>query len=171
MSETRYTVNRSEKKIRVERAFRASCQLLWQTWTKPELLDQWWAPKPWKAKTKIMDFREGGHWLYSMNSPEGEQHWSRADYKMIDTEKFFSANESFCDSKGEITQDMPEMFWEVNFQGSGDSSSVEVTISFVSEADLDQLVKMGFKEGFAAGHDNLDELLQKLTSGQETAKK
>lgn len=164
-------INSAEKKIRIERTFRASGQLLWQTWTKPELLDQWWAPKPWKAKTKIMDFRIGGLWLYSMSSPEGEQHWSRADYQTIDTEKFFSANESFCDSAGGITEDMPAMFWEVSFQGSGNSSKVDVTISFVSEADLDQLVKMGFKEGFAGGHDNLDLLLQKLTSGREALKK
>jgi len=162
MSDTRYTVNRTEKKIRVERTFRAPRPLLWQTWTRPELLDQWWAPEPWKAKTKNMDFREGGYWLYSMNGPEGEQHWARADYETITTEKFFAARDSFCDSEGETTKDMPAMYWEVHFHETGNISRVDMTISFDSGAELDQLVEMGFKEGFAAAHDNLDELLQKL---------
>lgn len=103
MSDTRYTINRNEKKIRVERIFMAPRPLLWKTWTRPELLDQWWAPKPWQAQTKSMDFREGGFWLYCMNGPEGEQHWARADYETITTEKFFAARDSFCDSEGATT--------------------------------------------------------------------
>lgn len=164
MSETRYTVNRTDKKMRVERTFNAPRPLVWQTWTKPELLDQWWAPKPWKAQTKSMDFREGGSWLYSMNGPEGEQHWAKADYKAIRPENFFSADDYFTDSEGVKSLEMPGMQWEVNFYETGNISRVDITISFPSEAELDKIVEMGFKEGFAAAHDNLDALLQKLTS-------
>jgi uncharacterized protein YndB with AHSA1/START domain len=164
MSETRYTINRPDKKIRVERIFNAPRPLVWQTWTKPELLDQWWAPKPWKAQTKSMDFREGGSWLYSMNGPDGEQHWAKADYMAIRPDKFFSVDDYFTDSEGVKNQEMPGMHWEVNFYETRNISRVDITISFTSEAELDKIVEMGFKEGFAAAHDNLDALLQELTS-------
>ena len=45
-------------------------------YTKPELLDQWWAPKPWMSRTKAMDFKVGGRRFYAMVSPEGVERWS-----------------------------------------------------------------------------------------------
>jgi uncharacterized protein YndB with AHSA1/START domain len=61
--ETIYSKDASNKKLKVEREFDAPVAQVWNAWTQPELLDQWWAPKPWKANTKSMDFREGGRWF------------------------------------------------------------------------------------------------------------
>jgi uncharacterized protein YndB with AHSA1/START domain len=57
----------------VTREFDANSDLVWKAWTTAELLDQWWAPKPYRAETKSLDFREGGVWLYAMVSPENEK--------------------------------------------------------------------------------------------------
>ncbi|MHB1279027.1 MAG: SRPBCC family protein, partial [Bacteroidia bacterium] len=78
-----FLVDKENKKIRVERSFNAPLDLVWAAWTEPEILDQWWAPKPWRAETKSMDFRVGGRWLYCMAGPEGERHWCLFDYKTI----------------------------------------------------------------------------------------
>ena len=48
------------KKITVTRHFNAPLDQVWKAWTESELLDQWWAPKPFKAETKFMDFKVGG---------------------------------------------------------------------------------------------------------------
>lgn len=61
----------ANKKLIVVREFDAPLAEVWKAWTDSSILDQWWAPKPWKAKTKTMDFREGGTWLYSMVGPDG----------------------------------------------------------------------------------------------------
>ena len=66
-----FTVDKANKKINVERAFAAPLKKAWAAWTQAELLDQWWAPKPWKAQTKSMDFKVGGRWIYSMTGPDG----------------------------------------------------------------------------------------------------
>src|SRR5687768_8096768 len=95
-----FTIDKENKKIKVEREFDAPVARVWAAWTEQELLDQWWAPKPWKARTKTMDFREGGYWLYAMVGPEGEEHWARADYKSISPLRSFSAADSFCDENG-----------------------------------------------------------------------
>ena len=60
----------TNKKVTVIRHFDAPVDHVWRAWTEVDLLDQWWAPKPWKAETKTMDFRSGGSWLYAMIGPE-----------------------------------------------------------------------------------------------------
>jgi uncharacterized protein YndB with AHSA1/START domain len=88
--ETIYTKDQSNKKLKVVREFDAPLQKVWNAWTKSELLDQWWAPRPWKAVTQSMDFKEGGTWYYFMQGPEGERHYCRVDYKTIVPNKSFS---------------------------------------------------------------------------------
>lgn len=53
------------------------------------------------------------------------------------------------------------MDWKVVFNAVGDTTKVDVEVTFASEEDLNKIVEMGFKEGFAAAHANLDELLAK----------
>lgn len=158
--ETIYTKDETNKKIRVTREFDASVTRVWQAWTESELLDQWWAPKPWKANTQKMDFREGGHWRYYMEGPDGSRHYCRADYEVINHEKSYECLDAFCDEKGEINTEFPRMHWKVDFNPAGKGTKVDVEITFASLNDLEKIVEMGFKEGFAAAHTNLDELLK-----------
>jgi uncharacterized protein YndB with AHSA1/START domain len=157
--ETIYTKDAANKKLRVIREFDAPLEHVWKAWTESELLDQWWAPKPWKTNTKSMDFREGGRWLYYMEGPDGSRHYCSVDYKSVTPNKSFAVQNAFCDENGIRNNDLPVMHWKNTFSKSGDGSKVEVEITFATEADLDQIVAMGFKEGFAAAHRNLDELL------------
>ncbi len=63
-----------KRKITVTRHFDASPELVWRAWTESELLDQWWAPQPWKAETKFLSFKVGGYWLYAMVGPDNSKH-------------------------------------------------------------------------------------------------
>lgn len=160
MTSTETTIRKTgATKLQVTREFNASVQAVWQAWTDSSLLDQWWAPSPWKAKTKTMDFREGGHWLYAMVGPNGEESWARADFHTIDAGKSYTATDAFCDADGNIDPTAPSMKWTNRFIDLGDATRVEVEISFASEADMEKIVEMGFKEGFTAAHGNLDTLL------------
>lgn len=154
-----FSVNKENKTITVKREFAAPLQKVWAAWTQSELLDQWWAPKPWKAETKTMDFRTGGHWLYVMVGPEGEKHWSRADYKSVDAPKSFSALDAFTDENGNISPDMPRSVWDNSFNSNGDTTMVNIVIKYDKLEDLEKYIEMGFKEGFTMGLENLDELL------------
>jgi len=78
-----FIINKEDNTINIQREFAADLDLVWDAWTKPEILDQWWAPKPFRTKTKSMDFKEGGSWFYGMISPENVTHWCKADYKKI----------------------------------------------------------------------------------------
>lgn len=157
--ETIYTKDLTNNKLKVVREFDAPVEHVWNAWTKSELLDQWWAPRPWKANTQSMDFREGGAWRYYMEGPDGSRHYCRVDYKSITPNKAFTGLDAFCDENGVPTPDFPSMDWKCNFIKTSDGTKVEVEITFDSAADMDKILEMGFKEGFAAAHNNLDELL------------
>ena len=159
MSKTIFTKDLSKKKMFVTREFAGNIELVWKAWTDAEILDEWWAPKPWKAKTKTMDFREGGSWLYVMMGPDGSQHWSRADYKKIVPLKYFEGDDCFCDEKGNKNPAFPSMNWKNTFTETKSGTKVEIEITYASVADLEKIVEMGFEEGFSAGHSNLDEYL------------
>ena len=161
--QTRVTKDLANKKVTVVREFDAPVQQVWEAWTKPQLLDLWWAPKPWRAETKSMDFREGGAWIYSMVGPEGERHWAQVAYKTITTNKNFSGIDAFCDENGNLNNDLPVMDWDVVFSKTGSGTSVRVVIQFSSAADFEKILEMGFEEGFTAALGNLDELLEKST--------
>lgn len=155
-----FSVDKKDRKIKVEREFAASLSDVWAAWTKSELLDQWWAPKPWKAKTRSMDFREGGHWLYAMVGPNGEQHWARSDFQTIDPEKSFTARDAFCDENGNVDTSSPRSTWTNTFSGGSGTTTVNIEIQVDSVADLEKYLEMGFKEGFLAALENLDEVLE-----------
>lgn len=110
-----FTEDKANKQIHVEKTVEANLQSTWDAWSQSEKLDQWWAPKPWKAVTKSMDFREGGQWLYSMRGPNGEVHWSKEAYKNIEPLKSFEAVDSFCDENGIDTSDFAKSLWKVSF--------------------------------------------------------
>ena len=157
-----FTVDKENKRITVERSFDAPVDLVWSAWTEAELLDQWWAPKPWRAETKSMDFSEGGRWHYSMVSPEGERHWSFFSYESISPRKRFAGHDGFCDEAGKVNDAMPVAAWTNSFAEEAGATKVTNEIRFGDLAHLETLIKMGFKEGYTMGLGNLDELLAKL---------
>ena len=159
--QTVLTKDPANNKMNITRTFQAPVKTVWKAWTEPRLLDQWWAPKPWKAETKSMEFREGGTWLYCMVGPDGTRTWSRADYEKIEPQKHFTGMDAFCDEEGNINKDFPQMHWQVNFSEAGDATLVTVVITLSSKEDLQKILDLGFQEGFSAAHGNLDELLSK----------
>ena len=159
--ETIYTKDVANKKMKVVREFDAPVEKVWRAWTESELLDQWWAPKPWKAKTVSRNFSNGNTWIYYMEGPEGTRHYCRADFSNIQPQKSFIVLDAFCDEKGKINEDMPRTTWKIEFFPGKEGSRVEIELSYRSAADLEKIIEMGFKEGFAAALNNLDELLAK----------
>jgi len=147
------------KKLQVTREFSASVENVWQAWTQSSLLDKWWAPKPWKAETKTMDFKDGGLWLYCMAGPDGEKSWCRVDFKTIKPHQSFTAVSAFCDEDGNADASFPIMYWFNEFETTETGSKVKVTITFDKEADMERIIAMGFEGGFTMGLNNLDELL------------
>lgn len=158
-----FIVNKENNIVNVKREFAAKLPLVWDAWTKPEILDLWWAPKPYKTETKSMDFREGGSWFYAMIGPDGLAQWCRNDYKKIEPLKSFSGLDAFCDENGNINTDFPRTVWTNTFIENENTTTVNTLAQYASLADLEQIIALGFKEGFTMALGNLDEYFSNLS--------
>ena len=157
-----FLVDKTANTITVIREFAANRQLVWDCYTKSELLDQWFAPDPFTTKTKSMDFREGGHWHYAMIDPEGKEYWSRLDYQSIRPIEHYTALDAFCNEQGEPNPEMPRANWDVSFHDQADSALVNTLITYESLASLETIINMGMQEGLTSTLERLDKLLVKL---------
>jgi uncharacterized protein YndB with AHSA1/START domain len=157
-----FTVNKEAKTVFIKREFAAELSLVWDAFTKQEILDQWWAPKPWISKTKYMDFKVGGRRFYAMVSPEGqEQHWSIQEYTSISPKTNFKMLNAFADK--DENPELPGSDWDLSFSEQNGTTTVSVTIYNESLERMEKMIEMGFKEGFTMTLTYLEELLVKLS--------
>lgn len=154
-----FITRKAERSIIVERSFNAPLDAVWAAWTEADILCQWWAPKPYVCVIRSLDFREGGRWSYCMEGPKGDRHWCLFDYGTIRPKTYFAGTDAFCDEHGVVSAIKPRVRWETHFQPEEGWTLVRVVLHFATPEDLEQLVHMGFKEGFTMGLDQLDALL------------
>ncbi|MBL7825689.1 MAG: SRPBCC domain-containing protein [Saprospiraceae bacterium] len=151
-----FTVDKAAKTIYITREFAADHSLVWDAFTKPELLDQWTAPAPFIAKTKYMNFEVGGKRFYAMVSPDGQERWALQTYKSITPKTHFKMFNVFADK-----DENPELYgsdWDYNFSEQNGVTTVSITIFNESFERMESLLE-GFRLGFTATLQNLENLL------------
>ena len=159
-----FAVDKATHTIYLTREFAAELDLVWDAYTKAELLDQWFAPAPFRAETKEMDFREGGRWLYAMVSPENVRHWALVEFIKIEPMSSFTTRNSFCDENGVNNNPAFTSSQTItNFTAGPDTTTVQIIKKMADLAQLEQFITMGFKEGMSVTLKNLDELLASLS--------
>lgn len=147
----------AHKQITVTTHFNAKPDAVWQAWTKKEILDKWWAPKPWHAETKKIEFQEGGSWQYAMVGPENQRHDAKFLYTKVNAPKSFEATDMFTDEKGFTDETLPQTHWKCEFRSSGAGTDVKIVITPKTEDALEKNLDMGFEDGFKNALGNLEE--------------
>jgi uncharacterized protein YndB with AHSA1/START domain len=156
-----FTVDKATKTVIITREFDAELSLVWDAFTKPEILDRWVAPEPWTARTKFMDFRVGGRRFYAMVSPEGQEGWLLQKYTSISPKTNFKMFNAFAD-KDENPQ-LPGSEWDYTFSEQNGKTTVRITIYNESLARMEKMIEMGFQEGYTMSLTNLENLLATLS--------
>lgn len=154
-----FTVDKTNNTVFVNREFTAELSQVWDAFTKQEILDQWWAPKPWLSKTKRMNFTVGGRRFYAMVSPEGQEHWSIQDFTSISPTTNFKFFDAFADKDENINSELPSAEWDLNFSEQNGTTTVKITVKHKTLADLEKIIQMGFQEGFTMTLNELDNIL------------
>ncbi|MEQ8879342.1 MAG: SRPBCC domain-containing protein [Cyclobacteriaceae bacterium] len=157
-----FLVDKEMYTITVKREFAANRQLIWDCYTKSEMLDQWFAPEPFATKTKSMDFSEGGHWHYAMIDPDGKEYWGWTEYTKIKAIDYYKTLDAFSDSEGNLNSDLPQAEWHIEFSDKGKNTLVVTTVQYDSLEALDQVINMGMKDGLTSTLERLDKLLSSL---------
>jgi uncharacterized protein YndB with AHSA1/START domain len=154
-----FSVDKSTNSVFITREFAAELALVWDAFTIPEILDQWWAPKPLTSKTKNMDFKVGGRRFYAMISPDGQEHWGVQEFTSISPKTNVKWVSSFADKDENINTELPSSNWDLNFSEQAGKTKVSIVIKHKTFANIEMLIQMGFKEGFTMTLNLLEELL------------
>ena len=155
-----FTVDKAKKTVFITREFDAGLSLVWDAFTKPEILDQWVAPAPYTARTKYMNFEVGGQRFYAMVGPDGQESWIIQKYTSISPKTNFKLYNAFAD-KDENPQ-LPGSEWDYNFSEQKGLTKVSITIFNESFERMESLLE-GFKQGFTMTLKNLENLLATLS--------
>jgi uncharacterized protein YndB with AHSA1/START domain len=158
-----FVVDKATNSIFVKREFNAGLSLVWDAFTKQEILDQWGAPSPWMARTKSMEFKVGGRRHYAMVSPEGQEFWSVQDFTSISPKTNLQYLSGFTDKDQNINPEFYGSENNVDFTEANGVTTVSISIKYKTAAVLEMMVEKGFKQGLGGTFDNLDELLPKLS--------
>lgn len=153
-----FRVDKSAKTVFIDRDFNAELSLVWDAFTKQDMLDQWWAPKPYESKTLKMDFAVGGRRFYAMLSPEGQAiGWHIQDYTSITPKTNFKYFSVFADK--DENPFPPGSDWDFSFKEENNRTRVSITIYNESLERMEKMIEMGFTEGFTATLNQLENLL------------
>lgn len=166
-----FTVDKSTNSVLITREFDAELSLVWDAFAKPEILDQWWAPKPLVSKTKVMNFEAGGRRFYAMVWPDGQEYWGVKKYTLINPKTKIKWLSSFTDKDENINAELPTSEWELNFSEQNARPDdpagrriikVSIIIKNKTLADIEKIIQMGFREGFTMTLNELENLLSTL---------
>lgn len=155
-----FTVDMATGTVFVHKQFDADLSLVWDAFTRPEILDQWWAPKPYESRTKVMEFKAGGRRFYAMVSPEGQENWQLQQYTAITPKTNFKFFSVFADK--DENPHLPGSDWDLTFSEQNGITSVHITIHNDSPERMQRMIEMGFKEGFTMTLNFLEKLLPTL---------
>lgn len=155
-----FTVDKAAKKVFITREFDAELSLVWDAFTRAELLDQWTAPAPFTARTKYMNFVVGGKRFYAMVSPDGVEKWALQTYTSITPKTNFKMFNVFADK--DENPDPAGSDWDYTFSEENGITKVYITVYNESFERMESLLD-GFRMGFTATLKNLEALLATLS--------
>ena len=160
-----FIVDKETKTVSITTEFAAELSLVWDAYTRAELLDQWWAPKPLRSRTKVMDFKVGGRRFYAMVTPEGVERWAVQKYTSITPKTNFKFFNAFADKDENL--ELPGSDWDLNFSEQDAKTTVSISIYNESLERLERMIEGGMREGTEMQLKGLEDLLAKLSPAKE----
>lgn len=145
----------TEREIVMTRVFHAPRQLVFDAYSKPELLKRWFGPRGWSLAICEIDFRVGGSWRFVLRGPDGREMGMRGVYREIVAPERTVHSESFDDYPGEsiVTAVLVEM---------DGKTTLTTTMLYESHEIRDAVIKSGMEHGAAESCDKLAELLETI---------
>lgn len=142
----------TSREIVLTRVFNAPRHLVFEAFSKPELLKRWFGPRGWSLEVCDVDFKVGGAWRFVLRGPQGERMGMRGAYLEIVPPERSVHTESFDDYPGEslVTTQLIEQ---------AGKTTLTATILYPSEEVRDLVLKSGMEHGAAESYDKLAELL------------
>ena len=151
----------SDREITMTRRFSAPPELLWDAFTKPELMKKWlYGPEKWKLAVCELDLRPGGSVRYEWHGPDGEVMGLSGEYREVDPPHRTVHTEIFDeDWTG------GETLVTTTFQTEGEGTTVvTMTVLYSSKEARDGALQTPMAEGMEMGYVRLERLLEKAVA-------
>ena len=146
----------SDREIVLTRVFNAPRQLVWDAFTKPELLKRWFGPRGWSLVVCEVDLRVGGGFRFMLRGPGGQNMGMSGVYREIAAPERSVHMESFDDYPGE--SQVTAVFAEQEGR-----TSLTATVLYPSKEVRDIVIQTGMEHGAAESYDKLAEVLAETT--------
>ena len=143
-----------DRAVLMTRVFNAPRQLVWDAFSKPELMQRWFGPRGYSLPVCEMDVRPGGKFRFVLRGPDGREMVMRGTYREIAPPERSVHMESYDDFPGEST--VTAVFTE-----SGGKTTMTATVEYPSQMVRDNVVPH-MEHGAAESYDKLAELLVEL---------
>jgi len=142
----------SKRILTIRRTFNVPVATVWEAWTKPEHIVQWWAPKGMSVKVIHHEFRPGGAWKYVMPMPDGSEFISEGVYTEIVEFTKIVSSASFRPMTEEVVL-------QTVFEQEGDRTHFVFSVIHPTEEYCRQQEKMGFYNGWGSALDRLEKFM------------
>lgn len=157
MNKMNVTAEPGKQDIILTRVFDAPRELVFQAYTDPKLVPQWWGPRKYETIVDKMELKKGGLWRYINRGEDGQEfafngvyHEIVAPERLIYTYEF----EGVPPGKASIVT--------ITFEAQGGKTKLTDKSLFQSVDDRDMVLQSGMEEGAAETFDRFDELLTKM---------
>jgi uncharacterized protein YndB with AHSA1/START domain len=141
-----------EREIVMTRIFDAPRDIVFEAFTKADLLKRWFGPRGWSLMVCEVDLRIGGGFRFVLRGPDGIELGMRGVYREIVPPDRSVHLESFDDYPGE--SQVTAAFVEV-----GGKTTLTATVLYPSKEIRDIVIQTGMEHGAAESYDKLAELL------------
>lgn len=153
------TIRKSANELRITRVYDAPVQAVWDAWTVPEQVEQWWGPRGFSITTHSKELRVGGTWRYTMHGPDG------VDYPNLTTYFEVEPCRKLVYDHG-ASEGRPPLFRvTVTFAQVDGKTTMDMIMSLASPEAATEIAKFIKKAGGEATWDRLAEHLGQVQSG------
>lgn len=147
--------------IRIERVYDAPVSAVWDAWTIPELVAQWWGPRGFSITTHSKDLRPGGTWRYTMHGPDGKDWPNITVYHVVEPQKKLVYDHG-------ATENTPPLFRvTVTFEEVDGKTKMVMISTFATPMVMREMSKFIKQAGGTATWDRLAEHLAQTSSGKK----
>ena len=145
----------------IERTLAAPRSKVWRCWTEPELLEQWYCPRPWQAREVELNLKPGGRFNSVFHGPQGERMPLTGIFLEIVPQERLVFTDAY--SEGFFPRAESFMTGTVELSDTNDGKTRMIWCArHTSEETIKQHIEMGFEQGWNAAADQLDELAATL---------
>jgi uncharacterized protein YndB with AHSA1/START domain len=147
--------------LKITRVYEAPVAAVWDAWTDPEQVAQWWGPRGFTLTTHSKDLRPGGHWAYTMHGPDGANYENKTIYFEVDQRRKLVYDHGGND-------DRPPLFRvTVLFEEVDGKTHMDMTMTLPTPEAAQEMGKFIQQAGGNATWDRLAEYLEEEATGKQ----